>query len=50
MTEKQIHKIMQELMNHETTVHGLIDRSFLSERFKRNYSQAYLTRLAKLKR
>lgn len=53
MTEippKQIDKIMTDLTCHEDEVKELIRHSYLTERFKRNYEQAYLTRLAKLNR
>ena len=48
--QNQIEKILYDLTNHADEVIKLIQHSFLSERFKRNYEQAYLTRLAKLKR
>lgn len=48
--QKQIDKIMSGLTGHAEAVKELIDRSYLSDRFKRNYEQAYLTRLAKLNR
>jgi serine/threonine-protein kinase HipA len=47
---KQIDKVMSDLTGHAAAVKELIDRSYLSDRFKRNYEQAYLTRLAKLNR
>ena len=48
ITEKQLMKTFDMITNNEEEVKKLIDHSFLSERFKRNYEQAYLTRLAKL--
>lgn len=48
--QKQIDKIMKDLTGHEEKVKELIQKSYLSDRFKRNYEQAYLTRLAKLNR
>jgi serine/threonine-protein kinase HipA len=48
--EKQIDKIITDLTGHEEEVKKLIHSSYLSDRFKRNYEQAYLTRLAKLNR
>lgn len=50
ISEKQLHKIMDNLTGHSEKVKDLIQRSYLSERFKRNYEQAYLTRLNKLTR
>ena len=50
ISEKQLMKTFDMLTNNEEEVKKLIDHSFLSERFKRNYEQAYLTRLAKLTR
>ncbi len=48
--EKQINKIITDLTGHADEVKELIQHSYLSDRFKRNYEQAYLTRLAKLNR
>lgn len=48
--EKQINKIIADLTGHADEVKELIQHSYLSDRFKRNYEQAYLTRLAKLNR
>jgi len=48
--EKQINKIITDLTSHADEVKELIQHSYLSDRFKRNYEQAYLTRLAKLSR
>ena len=48
--EKQINKIITDLTGHSDEVKELIKHSYLSDRFKRNYEQAYLTRLAKLNR
>ena len=48
--EKQINKIITDLTGHADEVKELIQHSYLSDRFKRNYEQAYLTRLSKLNR
>jgi serine/threonine-protein kinase HipA len=48
ISEKQLKKIMDNLTSHSEEVKDLIQRSYLSERIKRNYEQAYLTRLNKL--
>jgi serine/threonine-protein kinase HipA len=48
--ESQIEKIITDLTAHIDEVKELIHHSYLSDRFKRNYEQAYLTRLAKLNR
>lgn len=48
--EKHINKIITNLTGHADEVKELIQHSYLSDRFKRNYEQAYLTRLAKLNR
>lgn len=47
---KQIHKNLKDSSLHKNEVRGMIKRSYLSDRFKRNYEQAYLTRLNKLLR
>jgi len=46
--KKQIHKIHTDLTDHVDDVKALIQHSYLSDRFKRNYKQAYLRRLKKL--
>lgn len=48
--QQQIDKTLKDLTVHKNEVRGMIKRSFLSDRFKRNYEQAYLTRLNKLLR
>lgn len=48
--EKQIDKLLSDITVHKNQVLELISRSYLSDRFKRNYEQAYLTRLNKLTR
>lgn len=48
--EKQINKIITDLTGNADEVKELIQHSYLLDRFKRNYEQAYLTRLAKLNR
>lgn len=48
--ESHVHKIMLFLTSNIEEVKQLIQRSYLTERFKRNYEQAYLTRLNKLSR
>jgi serine/threonine-protein kinase HipA len=50
ISEKQLHKMLDNLTSHSDEVKALIQRSYLSERTKRNYEQAYLTRLNKLMR
>lgn len=47
---KQIDRIFGVLTGNIEEVKQLINHSFLSEKFKRNYEQAYLTRLKKLRR
>lgn len=47
---KQISKILDLLLNNEEAVLELIAHSFLSEKIKRNYTQAFLTRLNKIRR
>lgn len=46
--QKQIDKTLKDLTDNKDEVRDMIDRSYLSDRFKRNYEQAYLTRLNKL--
>jgi len=48
ISEKQVNKIIENLTGNSEEVKQLIQYSFLSDRFKRNYEQAYLTRLNKL--
>jgi serine/threonine-protein kinase HipA len=48
--QKQIDKIINEMTSHTDQVKDMIKRSYLSDRFKRHYEQAYLTRLKKLLR
>lgn len=48
--QQQIDKTLKDLILHKKEVRGMIKRSYLSDRFKRNYEQAYLTRLNKLLR
>jgi serine/threonine-protein kinase HipA len=50
ISEMHIHKILKDLTGHVDKVKAIIKRSYLSDRFKRNYEQAYTTRLNKLKR
>lgn len=47
---KQVDKIMKLLISKEDEVKTLINQSFLSEQMKRNYEQAYLTRLKKMRK
>lgn len=47
---KQMDKIFKSLTQNEDLVKKLIQHSFLSDRYKRSYEQAYLTKLAKLNR
>jgi serine/threonine-protein kinase HipA len=46
--EKQVNKIFNSLLAYEDKVAILIEASFLSHKLKRNYLQAYQTRLKKL--
>ena len=48
--ERQVNKILNEITNGSDEVQRLIRQSYLSDRFQRNYKQAYLTRLKKLGR
>lgn len=48
--KKQIQKIMLLLTSKEEEVKTLISHSFLDEQIKKNYEQAYLTKLNKLRR
>lgn len=50
LSDQQIDKAITTLTRHSEHVKELIHRSYLSERLKRNYEQAYLTKLAKLNR
>ena len=49
MTEKSIIKVLQNLTSKEDQVVDLINKSFLSDKLKRNYLQSYQRRLKKLK-
>ena len=48
ISEKQVNKIIESLTQKSEEVTQLIQHSFLEERFKRNYEQAYMNRLNKL--
>lgn len=48
INETQVDKILGLLTSKKEDVLSLINRSYLSEKLKRNYEQAYLTRLKKL--
>jgi serine/threonine-protein kinase HipA len=48
LPEVQVKKIFDQLTSQSEKVTELINQSYLSERFKRNYTHAYTTRLAKL--
>ncbi|MFV1450206.1 HipA domain-containing protein [Maribacter sp. HS] len=48
ISEKQSSKIFREITSHEDKVLDLIELSYLNEKTKRNYAQAYQTRLKKL--
>jgi serine/threonine-protein kinase HipA len=50
ISEKQVKKVFDSLLAHEDKVALLVEASFLSDKLKRNYLQAYQTRLKKLKR
>ena len=49
MTEKSIIKVIQNLTSKDDLVKDLIERSFLSEKLKRNYLQSYQRQLKKLR-
>lgn len=49
MSLKQVSRIMDQLTSKSEDVIGLIWQSFLTDKIKRNYEQAYLTRLKRLK-
>ena len=48
--KKQIEKVLKDLTSKQDDVLTLIEASFLNEKSKRNYMQAYQTRLKKLVR
>ena len=50
ISAKQSTKIFKEITSHEDKVLDLIELSYLDEKTKRNYAQAYQTRLKKLLR
>ncbi|MEK6482320.1 HipA domain-containing protein [Catalinimonas sp. 4WD22] len=50
IAEKQVDNVLKSMLSNTEKVEGLISTSFLDERFKRNYLQAYQTRLKKMKR
>lgn len=50
IAKKQIDKAFQNLTSNQDRVQKLINASFLDEKLKRNYTQAYQTRLKKLLR
>jgi serine/threonine-protein kinase HipA len=50
ISEKQVKKVFDNLLTNEDKVAFLVNASFLSDPLKRNYLQAYQTRLKKLKR
>lgn len=50
ISEKQSTKVFKEITSHEDKVLALIELSYLDEKTKRNYAQAYQTRLKKLLR
>lgn len=50
ISEKQTEDIIYQLMSDTDKVEQLIDASYLSDKLKRNYFQAYQTRLNKLKK
>ncbi|WP_291087494.1 MULTISPECIES: hypothetical protein [unclassified Empedobacter] len=49
MKEKSIIKVFQNLTSKDDQVEDLINKSFLSDKLKRNYLQNYQRRLKKLK-
>ncbi len=50
ISEKQVNKVFESLLSNEDKVAMLIEASFLSDKLKRNYLQAYQTRFKKLMR
>jgi serine/threonine-protein kinase HipA len=50
ISKKQVEKMFREITAKQSEVLAYIEASFLNERSKRNYKQAYQTRLNKLKR
>jgi len=50
ISEKQVQKVYKDITNQEEKVLALIDASYLSDKIKRNYRQAYQARLKKLLR
>ena len=48
--KKQVDKVFESMLSNSEKVTSLIDSSFLNESSKRNYLQAYQTRLKKLQR
>jgi len=50
ISEKQVNKVFDSLLSNEDSVARLIEASFLSEKLKRNYLQAFQTRQKQLKR
>ena len=50
ISEKLIRQTFQNIISNEEKVLALINASYLNEKTKRNYTQAYLTRLKKLLR
>jgi serine/threonine-protein kinase HipA len=48
--KRQVDKIFESMLSNSEKVTSLIDSSFLNESSKRNYLQAYQTRLKKLQR
>ncbi len=50
LSEKQKHKIFNNLLSKSQSVEELIEASYLNDRVKRNYLQMYQTRLKKLKK
>jgi serine/threonine-protein kinase HipA len=48
ISEKQTNKVFNSLLSNQDKVTKLIEASFLSDKLKRNYLQAYQTRLNKL--
>ncbi|MBJ2174706.1 HipA domain-containing protein [Aureibaculum sp. A20] len=48
--KQQVNKVFSDVLSKQNEVHTLIEASFLNEKAKRNYTQAYQTRLKKLTR
>ncbi|WP_010183000.1 hypothetical protein [Aquimarina agarilytica] len=50
ISKKQVKKVFKSITSNEGKVLTLVNASFLNEKTKRNYTQAYQTKLKKLLR